>query len=156
MKKLFILLLVFSLCSCDQKSKSVAIPTTHRNVDWLVGKWERLNEKEDKQTFEYWQKETPNTYTGHGFTMLKEDTIWQEKMTFTKKDTAWILQVKTPGNIDLVEFKLTALDSSSFIVENPSHDFPKKIKYWKKDENLLALVEADSMKIKFAFKPLDY
>ncbi len=161
MKTLAILLIGICLFSCNQKNKSNSDLTQtggkegFQNFDWLVGKWKKLNDEAGKATFENWEKETPTRFMGHGFVIQKSDTIWQEKMVFSKNDSIWTLNVKTPGNSDLVEFKLTKHDSNSFVVENLMHDFPKKIKYWKDDEQLNALVEGDSMKIEFEFERVE-
>lgn len=121
------------------------------NFNWLVGNWKRMHEKAPNQTFEVWQKKSDGRFLGHGFVMKNQDTVWQEKMTFSKIDSSWTLQVKTPGNQDLVEFQLSEFDSTSFVVENYNHDFPKKIKYWINHNHLQAIVEGDSKKIEFQF-----
>tara|TARA_B100000965_G_C19507196_1_gene720249 strand:- start:364 stop:885 length:522 start_codon:yes stop_codon:yes gene_type:complete len=124
------------------------------NFDWLVGKWKRLQEDDPNQTFEVWQKKSDGRFLGHGYVMQNQDTVWQEKMTLIKKDSSWTLQVKTPGNQDLVEFQLSEFDSTSFTVENYNHDFPKKIKYWINNNHLQAIVEGDSIKLEFLFEKL--
>jgi len=161
MKPLAILLIGICLFSCHQKNKSdskvagTAQKKETEHFDWLVGKWKKLNDEAGKATFEHWEKETPTQFLGHGFVMHKSDTIWQEKMILRTNDSIWTLNVKTPGNTNPVEFKLTKHDSNSFVAENPAHDFPKKIAYWKDDERLNALVGDDSMKIEFEFERIE-
>lgn len=166
MKKTLILLLGIFLVSCNQKNKSNSSVAEmekandqkekiSENFNWLTGKWKRLNEEAGKETFENWKKQTSNKFLGHGFVMHKLDTVWQEKMILSKIDSTWTLSIKTPGNNDLVKFNLVEYDSNSFTAENPAHDFPKKIKYWKNNEQLYAVVEGDSMKIKFDFENVE-
>jgi hypothetical protein len=40
-----------------------------KNFDRLLGKWERLNEEEGKETFENWNKIKEKEYSGIGFTI---------------------------------------------------------------------------------------
>jgi len=73
-------------------------------------------------------------------------------MILSQHDSIWILAVKTPGNNDLVKFRMTEHDSNSFTVENPTHDFPNKIKYWKNGEKLNALVTGKENELIFEFE----
>jgi len=54
------------------------------SFDWILGKWERTNEKPDKQTFESWQKINDKQYNGLGYTMQGKDTIWKENIRLNK------------------------------------------------------------------------
>lgn len=164
-KTLFLLIGVFIL-SCNQKTISKSelqknetinsiAKENNESFDWLVGNWERIDNEIDNHTFENWKKETNNKFLGHGFIMKGLDTIWQEKMTLSKKDSNWVLEVKTPGNNDLIKFRLTELGSNSLTVENPNHDFPKKIKYWKNKEKLNALVSGNENELNFEFESIN-
>ena len=46
-------------------------------------------------------------------------------------------------NSQPVSFEMTYSDDSKFVFENPLHDFPKKITYERKDNALLATIEAE-------------
>lgn len=163
MKKILLFLIGLFILSCNQKANTkpeaienkTELSSINENIesfDWLVGNWKRLDNELENKTFENWKKETNNRFLGHGFVMKELDTIWQEKMILSKKESIWVLEVNTPGNDDLVEFSLTEYDSNSFTVENPNHDFPKKIKYWKNKEKLSALVSGNENEINFEFE----
>ena len=163
MKNLLFVFISLIITSCNQKKSSKTEATVNKtvesnlnneNFDWLVGNWIRLNNDSDKKTFENWKKETDQQLLGHGFVMQSLDTIWQEKMILRKTDSIWVLEVKTPGNNDMVQFKMTNHTQNSFMVENPQHDFPKKIKYWKNKERLSALVSGDENELTFEFAPI--
>ncbi len=141
--------------SLEDKTEVKNLKDSTKNFDWLVGNWKRLNNDTEKNTFENWKKETNNRYLGHGFILKGSDTIWQEKMILSLHDSDWELEVKTPGNNDLVKFTLTEHDSNSFLVENPKHDFPKKIKYWKNGAKLNALVTGNENELHFEFERLE-
>lgn len=154
------------MLSCNQKRSNKQQPfenntefnntnKKHESFDWLVGKWKRLSNNNEKKTFENWKKETNKKFLGHGFIMKGLDTIWQEKMILSKLDSSWVLAIKTPGNSDFVAFKLTECEANSFTVENPNHDFPKKIKYWKTKEKLNALVSGTENELNFEFERIE-
>ncbi|MCB0426178.1 MAG: hypothetical protein KDD16_02555 [Mangrovimonas sp.] len=155
MKSVLSLLLVFCLLmSCQKDKKQPQETHSHKeeNFDWLLGKWQRTNDKEGQLTYELWKKESNHDYLGHGFVMIENDTVWEEVMELSKNDSGWFLEVKTPGNIDNVIFNMTEKDTVSFTVENPTHDFPKVIAYKVEDEKLKATVLADSLSIEFEFE----
>jgi len=163
MKKTLFFLIGICMLSCNQqkskrpesienKMESSSINDHNKSFDWLLGNWKRLDNDIEKKTFENWEKETNNRFLGHGFIMKGLDTIWQEKMILSQHDSIWILAVKTPGNNDLVKFRMTEHDSNSFTVENPTHDFPNKIKYWKNGEKLNALVTGKENELIFEFE----
>lgn len=158
MKSFLSLLIVFGLLTSCQKDKKQPLDessTKEENFDWLLGKWQRINDKEGQLTYELWKKESHGKYLGHGFVMMANDTVWEEVMELSQKDTLWVLEVKTPGNIDNVSFAMTQVDSVSFTVENPFHDFPKQINYNLKDNKLKALVSGDEVSVDFEFEKLE-
>ena len=99
-------------------------------------------------------KDSDVRYLGHGFIMKGTDTVWQEKMVLMNTDSLWTLEVKTPGNNAVVQFKLTEYEPVSFTVENQNHDFPKMITYWKDGGHIKALVAGDSLKIAYEFESI--
>lgn len=154
------------LFSCNQKSKTNPETSKERidkeskienveNLDWLLGKWKRLNEEKGKETFENWNKISSTEYSGIGFTMLDGDTIKQEKIRVIKQNGKWDLIVKTPEDKYSIVFPIKELNSNEFISTNDSLDFPKQIKYWKNGDRINALVSGDSLKIEFEFEKIE-
>jgi hypothetical protein len=159
MKKIWILCLVLAVMSCKKESKTNAIETsiTHektQNFDWLLGQWKRLDEEQNKETFENWIKYSDTEYLGIGFTMQNNDTIKQEHIKLKKTGQNWNLTVKTPEETEAIIFKMTSNKANEFICENKEIDFPKKIKYWKNDENIHASVSNAEINIPFKFEKL--
>lgn len=153
----------FWMISCNQKNQNETkidsnnqqveqISEATENFDWLLGKWKRLDGTDETEMFEYWEKNSSDTFLGHGFLMNSTDTVWQEKMVLSNDDSNWTLKVETPGNNDMVEFTLVEQSIHSFTVENALHDFPKRIAYWKDNEQLKALVKGDSMELEYEFE----
>ncbi|WP_435263764.1 hypothetical protein [Tenacibaculum sp. nBUS_03] len=141
MRFLFLFLWVTLVFSCKSP---LSKPT------FLIGKWQRLNDKPGQITYENWN----SNFKGLGITLKKRDTIFKETLSIeTINDT---LYLKVTGiNKYPTLFKFTQQTDSSFICENKLNEFPKKIKYWKNNEKLYALVSNDSFKIDFTFKKLN-
>lgn len=156
MKTISLLTICISLLllSCKKTTKTESkLTVSEKNYDWLLGKWERIEDDSLKQTFELWTK-TDQTYYGHGYILEQKDTVWEERMTLKPNRDIWELTVNTPGQKDAVTFKETSYNDSLFTVENRTHDFPKKIVYWKQQDQLHAEVSSDEATIAFKFKPI--
>lgn len=148
MKNTYLYIILFvMLLSCTQKKTTVL---EKGELDFLIGDWERTNEKEGKQTFEHWKKITQYEYEGLGYTLQKKDTVFKEELRLFKKDSLWNLEV-TGVNESPTVFTLTDKNSHSFTAENPTHDFPKKIQYSYFDDVLSASVSGDDFEISFIF-----
>ena len=141
MKRLFftipILLLLFS-CTNDAE-----------DFGWLVGEWKRVNAEEDFNTYEIWKKEK-NYYSGLGYTMLEDDTIFKEDLKLFKDNDEWMLQV-TGVNEAPTPFVLSELKREYFIAMNDTNEFPKKIIYKLQNDTLKANVSTAEFDVDFEF-----
>lgn len=106
--------------------------------DWLVGTW-TMNKK-DGVLSESWKREMAGYYAGESI-MTKPDgkTVPLETIKIFKKDNHYIYMPLVPDQNfgKTVEFRITSLEKSGFVAENPDHDFPKRISY--------KLITADSL-----------
>lgn len=159
MKNTFLVVLVLFCLGCVQKkkenkegSKAVSI---EKNFDWLIGNWERSNEKEGKQTFENWVKLNEKAYQGIGFTIKENDTIWQESIELNKVSETWNFAVKGKSDPMPTVFIVTAIEEDSFICENEENEFPKKISYSKGEKGIVAVISGGDMEILFEFEPFN-
>jgi len=149
--------------SCNQSKKekqkeeikSETMIEKSENFDWLLGKWKRLNEEEEKETFENWNKINETEYSGIGFTMQNGDTIKQEKIRLTKTSGKWNLTVKVPEESESITFNGISHNETEFTCENNEIDFPNKIKYWKNGNRINAMVSGGEMEIPFEFEKLN-
>ena len=156
MKKILILLIGILITSCNQtKKEKQKDEIKSENFDWLLGKWKRLNEEEEKETFENWNKINETEYSGIGFTMQNGDTIKQEKIRLTKTSGKWNLTVKVPEESESITFNGISHNETEFTCENNEIDFPNKIKYWKNGNRINAMVSGGEMEIPFEFEKLN-
>ena len=156
MKRLLIIFLLIGLISCNQ-SNSNSPPKESKvnpNLDWLLGNWERMNDKEGKQTFERWKKNSNEEYIGLGFTLQERDTVFKENMRLRPINGGWNLEV-IGVNEQPTYFKFTNQTKNSFVCENPNNEFPKKIEYQFSDNKLKAKVSTDEMAIDFNFEKIE-
>ena len=159
---MILLSLLGILCCCKQNTKEPASPEadspevsqSEDTFDWLLGNWQRTNEEEGKDTFEFWTRTSENEYSGFGFTLQASDTIWQELMLLKKENDSWGLVINSPDDPEPVIFRLTDKSTQEATFENPEWEFPKKIRYWKSEEGIQASVSGDGMEIPFAFRRL--
>lgn len=135
-----VFLLIFSF-SCKKEIEKPSKPT------FLIGNWKRLNDKPNHQTYETWN----TNFTGFGYTKKGNETTFSEQLSIVAiNDT---LHLKVVGvNEKPTLFKFTNQTDTSFVAENPTHDFPKKITYYLEGNQLKAIVEADDFRIDFVFE----
>lgn len=141
-----ILILFFTctlLFSCQQEKK-IKKPT------WLFGKWERINNKPDKITYEFWKDD----FSGIGFTLQKKDTVFKEVLHIVTKNDSLFLQV-TGVNETPSFFAFTQQTDTSFTAENKQNEFPTSIRYWTENDQLKATVANDEFSIDFVFERLN-
>ena len=139
MRFITLLLLITLIVSCKTEKKQ-------DYPDFLKGKWQRINEKPDKQTFDFWN----DNLTGIGFTLKNKDTIFKEVMSIVSlKDT---LYLKIEGvNEDPTLFKFTTQTENSFVAENKLNEFPKKIHYFKDGKQLKCKISNKEFSVDFVF-----
>jgi len=126
--------------------------TPDLDFDWLLGDWIRTNEDRDKDTYESWERVDAFAYHGFGFTLSKSDTVWQENIMLLKTEEGWTFEVTGKGDSAPTIFKLTDRSKDSFVSQNPEHDFPTQIKYFKSGEALKAIISGDGIEIPFDFE----
>lgn len=120
--------------------------------EWLSGSWQRTNDEEGSQTYEYWEI-NGEEMKGMGCTIAAGDTVFKEDLRILKLGDKWMLEVAGPNETP-VSFELTSIQKLGFEAENAAHDFPKKIFYGLDGEVLKASVSNEEMNIDFDFKPL--
>jgi len=140
MRVLIILSFLILISSCKPDSKD-------QKPHFLIGNWERLDDKEGKKTYEIWK----NDLTGLGLTLRDTDTVFKEILSIVAFNDTLTLKVEGVNKTATL-FKITQQTDSSFVAENPTHDFPTKITYWLENNQLKAHVSNAEFGIDFVFK----
>ena len=155
MRTLLTLLIIIFLCAFSNPIKKASKITKDADFSWLLGSWQRVNEKEGQQTFEYWKQASNELYVGMGCTLKEGDTIWKENIELQKVGKDWNFEVKGKGETQPTVFTLTKIEKESFVCENPENEFPKIIGYQKSDTGLSAVISGGGSDITFEFKRID-
>jgi len=155
MRTLLTLLIIIFLCAFSNPLIKVSKITKDADFSWLLGSWQRVNEKEGQQTFEYWKQASNELYVGMGCTLKEGDTIWKENIELQKVGKDWNFEVKGKGETQPTVFTLTKIEKEGFVCENPENEFPKIISYQKSDTGLSAIISGGGSDITFEFKRID-
>ena len=140
MRSIVFLICLILLSSCQKEIK-------FKKPDFLLGKWIRTNDKPGNTTYEIWQ----DNFTGLGITLKEKDTTFKETLSIVSINDTLTLKVEGVNSIPTL-FKFTSQTDTSFVAENPTHDFPTKIKYWLENSELKARVSNKEFGINFVFK----
>ncbi len=123
-----------------------------KKLNWLVGTWNRTNAKPGRSGVEQWKQTQPKELRGIGVNLQGADTTFVEKLRIVIKDNTIVYVADVPENQKPVYFKLTEITGSSFVCENPEHDFPKKITYQLNGNKLNAKISGDGKEIDYLFQ----
>ena len=123
-----------------------------KKLHWLAGTWVRTNVKPGKSAHERWELSGDNEWICFGLSLQGDDTSFVERLKILTKDNQIFYVADVPGNQQPVYFVFTSLDASGFVCENPTHDFPKKIRYSLEGNRLLAQISGEGNSVDFIFE----
>ena len=120
-----------------------------REFSWLIGTWKEKN----SSTYESWKIVGQNLEAvSYQLTATGEKRVTEE-IKLIKKDGKIFYVPDVEGDQGPIYFEITSYEANSFVAENPSHDFPKKIIYRKIDDtHLQASIQDDKKVITFNFE----
>lgn len=107
------------------------------DLQQLVGEWRTGTEK-GSFTTEVWQPDSAG-FSGTGMEIKKEKTVFEEFMRIFIREGTLYYSVRTPDQNKgaWIDFAMTDHTQSSWLFENPAHDFPKKLHYELLNEKTL-------------------
>ena len=127
-------MLLFASCA----AMAQPAPARVSSLAWMTGTWTQSSERE--MVSESWLG------PANGLMVATNLSTWPSgKKTFEFlriADTAdGFSYYASPGGRPPVEFKMTELTGQRVVFENPAHDFPRRILYWRDGEALMARTE---------------
>lgn len=139
MKYIFALLILYL---SDIASAQTIFP------DFLQGTWKI----EDKEVFEHWDKLNSNTMKGFSYTSDKGEMTISEYLDLSRNGnniiyTATVLNQNQGNGINFI---LSESDTT-FVFENPDHDFPKKIVYKRLTDKTVFVQVSDGKQKGFSY-----
>ncbi len=151
MKGIFLTALLLSFTA----SLSAQTPSAEENfkkLSWLEGTWMRTNAKPGKKAYEQWKKSGEFTLKGRAFIVKGNDSTFIEKTSLVIKENAIYYVADVPQNNQEILFKLTSINDTGFVCENPMHDFPKKISYQLTGLDMKATISDETKSIDYLFQ----
>jgi hypothetical protein len=101
---------------------------------WMTGAW--VAENEGVRTEEHWTAPRAGTMFAVGRTIEDEKTLFYEYLRIEASGDSAIYYASPRGR-GTTPFKMTDVSDRRVIFENPQHDFPQRITYWRDEKNQL-------------------
>ena len=109
------------------------------DLEWMIGTWKQ-EENPQTASYETWRKDSDQHFTGAACTIQNGDTVWKESLEIAIENGKAIYFATVPENDGAVGFTMTGKETERVDFENPEHDFPWKITYWRGADTLYARV----------------
>jgi hypothetical protein len=135
---------------------SMNLQAQQTEFGWLSGTWKMIN----KNVYEIWNADPDQkSLKGKSFSISQSDTTVLEEIHITHSDGSFYYTPVVKENNGPVSFRVTRYDATSFVAENPQHDFPKIIRYRltlrENKETMEAAVEGDGKVIHYYFEKVE-
>jgi hypothetical protein len=133
-------LLIFSSIQCNREKAKVSyesLPIRMQQISWIIGEWHQPDS--NGFYYEVWDIVDDHSFKGYGYMVLKNDTIFSERLEIKESggEIYYIPTLTDQNSGQPVMFRLTKLNDSLMIFENPDHDFPQRIVYTHFSEDSL-------------------
>jgi hypothetical protein len=109
------------------------------DLSWLAGSWS--GEAGGIQMEEHWTAPDGGTMVGMHRDVGKGRTMLFEFLRIEQKGDQIVYLSMPNGRSPATAFPLKELSGTRVVFENPSHDFPQRIIYWKDGADLRARIE---------------
>jgi hypothetical protein len=123
MKKLVAISFILVLFSCGNKKASI------EDFTWIEGKWNGTTG--EMNFFEDWQPLAGKVLNGRGGAFVGTDTVFSEKVRIEEREDGVYYVATVKENSAPVDFKFTGYNKDSIVFENPAHDFPQRVIYFR-------------------------
>ena len=123
-------------------------------LDWLIGKWQRVNGKPELDTWETWSKDG-SQYSAIAVNIQGGDTVYVEKIKIMKEDSNYFYIAHVPQNPTPTRFRLFERSATHFVAENLTHDWPTSISYAIQSDTLVAKISGRGIQHVYYFKKQD-
>lgn len=101
-------------------------------ANWFIGEW--ANKSAEGDLTERWKKENDSLYLGESYFVTNgKDTVFTEHVRLEESNGILAFTVTVPGQNKEkpVRFEMTSVNDDRIVFENPKHDFPNKIIYYR-------------------------
>ncbi|MEL7312804.1 MAG: DUF6265 family protein [Pseudomonadota bacterium] len=114
-----------------------------QKMEWLLGDWHQVRQETVRS--ESWIRVAPGVYRGLGQLLERDggEVRFSEALLIYEIDGAITYMAHVAENDLPVPFKLTTLNESRAVFENPTHDFPRRLDYQLVDDCRLTVSVSD-------------
>jgi len=106
---------------------------------WIAGSWSGTSRGVEME--EHWTRPGGNTMIGMHRDVGKGRTVGFEFLRIEQQGDAIVYLSMPGGRSPATTFPLKEVSGTRVVFENPTHDFPQRIIYWKDGADLLARIE---------------
>ena len=107
------------------------------SLDWMTGTW--THEDADSRVTESWVGPANGLMVAANLSAWKGGRKFHEFLRIADTPEGFSYYA-SPGGKPATEFKLKEQAERRVVFENPAHDFPQRIAYWREGERLCAEV----------------
>ena len=109
---------------------------------WMAGHWIRHGD-DGRSSEEVWLAPRGRLMPGLNREVSASGRSHFEFLRIEQRDDGRVVYVASPGGGPTTEFTLTRLVDQRAIFENPAHDFPRRLIYWREGDSLNARAEGE-------------
>ena len=109
------------------------------DLAWMAGSW--AGESRGIQMEEHWTKHLGNSMVGVHRDVGKGRTMLFEFLRIEQQGDRIVYLSMPNGRSPATPFPLKEMSGTRVVFENPQHDFPQRIIYWKDGNDLRARIE---------------
>ena len=109
------------------------------SLAWMAGSWSGTSRGIEME--EQWTAAKGNSMIGMHRDVGKGRTLGFEFLRIEQRDDAIVYLSMPNGRSPATAFLLKELSGTRVVFENPTHDFPQRIIYWKDGADLRARIE---------------
>jgi hypothetical protein len=135
MRKLALLVTALTLVAAlahTSTARQPTQPTADKGLDqfaWMVGSWSVENGGTVVE--EHWTHARGGTMLAVGRTTRGQRTVFYEFLRIEQTPDAITYHAAPKGRSPATPFKMTEMGQGKVVFENPQHDFPVRITYWR-------------------------
>lgn len=124
-----------ALCGCTTVLKPA---DPEMGLDWMAGAW--ADKREDRLVEEHWIQPGGGTMLGVNRTVSDGKTAFFEYLRIERTEEGIVLKASPLGRTP-TPFTMIEQSDRRIVFENPDHDFPQRIIYWRLNDALHARIE---------------
>jgi hypothetical protein len=117
-----------------------AVPQPLSQLAWMAGHWIRHG-ADGSSSEEIWLAPRARLMPGLNREVTRTGRSQFEFLRIEQREDGRIVYVASPGGGPPTEFALSQIEGQRATFENPTHDFPRTLSYWREGDTLHARAE---------------